>query len=85
MIKELRKNFILVAMCSTFIVLMIIVGTLNIVSYKNMESKADKILEILVENNAIFPQEMPNPNFIQKDVSLPPPFSENTVMTNVTV
>lgn len=55
MISRLRRNFILVAMCSMAAVLTIIVGTLNLVSYFNMVNKADRILELLVENDAAFP------------------------------
>ncbi len=55
MIAKLRKKFILVAMCSMAVVLFVIVGTLNLVSYVNMVNKADAILELLAENNAMFP------------------------------
>lgn len=56
MINRLRRNFILVAMCSMAAVLAVIVGTLNIVSYVNMVNKADAILELLAENDAMFPK-----------------------------
>lgn len=59
MITRLRRNFILVAMCSTFAVLAVIVGTLNLVSYQNVKERADNVLQILVENDGGFPQ----PNF----------------------
>ena len=49
MITKLRRNFILVAMCSMAAVLAVIVGTLNLVSYLNMVTKADYILEMLAE------------------------------------
>lgn len=55
MINRLRRNFILVAMCSMAAVLAVIVGTLNLVSYFNMVDKADMILELLAENDAVFP------------------------------
>ena len=55
MIAKLRRNFILVAMCSMAAVLAVIVGTLNLVSYLNMVTKADYILELLAENDAAFP------------------------------
>ena len=55
MITKLRRNFILVAMCSMAAVLAVIVGTLNLVSYLNMVTKADNILELLAENDAAFP------------------------------
>lgn len=55
MISRLRRNFILVAMCSMAAVLAVIVGTMNLVSYLNMVDKADMILELLAENDAVFP------------------------------
>lgn len=62
MISKLRRNFILITMCSTFAVLAVIIGTLNLVSYHNMVEKADNILILLTENNAMFP-EMPQGGF----------------------
>lgn len=62
MISKLRRNFILITMCSTFAVLAVIIGTLNLVSYHRMVEKADDILVLLAENNAMFP-EMPQGGF----------------------
>lgn len=62
MIGRLRRNFILITMCSTLAVLAVIIGTLNLVSYHNMVEKADDILVLLAENNADFP-EMPQGGF----------------------
>ncbi len=59
MITKLRRNFILITMCSTFAVLAVIIGTLNLVSYYNMVERADNILQLLVENNAVFPDMQP--------------------------
>lgn len=56
MIQKLRKQFILVAMCSTMAVLVIIIGSLNIVNYWNMIRQKDEILEILASNNGTFPE-----------------------------
>ncbi|MBR1930000.1 MAG: HAMP domain-containing histidine kinase [Lachnospiraceae bacterium] len=58
MIKKLRKNFIIVTMCSTLAVLVIIIGILNIVSYRNVVRKADAILSMLAENDAAFPEDV---------------------------
>ena len=62
MISKLRRNFILITMCSTFAVLAVIIGTINLVSYHRMVEKADDILVLLAENNAMFP-EMPQGGF----------------------
>lgn len=56
MIGRLRRNFILITMCSTFAVLAVIIGTLNLVSYRKMVEKADNILVLLTENDAVFPE-----------------------------
>lgn len=63
MIRKLRRNFIIVAMCSTLAVLSIIVGALNIVTYHDMVEKSDAILDVLASNNAKFPDS----NMLGKD------------------
>ena len=72
MITKLRRNFIFITMCSTFAVLAVIIGTLNIVSYRNMVQKADSILELLAENDAVFP-EQPAMNMDRKEPMMEPP------------
>ena len=55
MIQKLRKQFILVAMCSTMAVLLIIIGSLNIANYWSRIQQTDEILSILSSNNGKFP------------------------------
>ena len=55
MIKKLRRQFILVTMMSTFAVLAVIIGALNIANYISMNASADALLDILVENDGQFP------------------------------
>ena len=55
MIKNLRKKFILVTMLSTFAVLFVIIGGLNVANYISMNSGADSLLDILAENDGKFP------------------------------
>lgn len=55
MIEKLRRQFIIVAMCSTLAVLTVIIGTLNVISYRTMVDRTDAILEMLAENNGHFP------------------------------
>lgn len=55
MIRKLRRNFIIVAMCSMFAVLAVIVGSLNAASYRGTVRRADRILEMLAENDGHFP------------------------------
>lgn len=51
MIKSLRKRFIIVAMCSTFLVLAVIMGTVNIANYCRMLNRADDMTAILAEDD----------------------------------
>lgn len=61
MFTRLRRNFILVAMCSILAVLAIIVGTLNVISYRNMVNRAEVMEEILKENADRFVEGGPRP------------------------
>lgn len=58
MIEKLRRKFILVAMCSTFAVLAVIVGAMNLISYHTMIVKTDAVLEMLASNNGRFPDRL---------------------------
>lgn len=57
MIQKLRKNFIIVAMCSTLLVLAVIIGIANAVNYLQIVEKADNLLQILADNNGEFPKD----------------------------
>lgn len=54
MFAKIRKKFILVSLGSVFLVLFLILGTVNIVNYINIVRDADQIVAILQENNGIF-------------------------------
>lgn len=68
MIEKLRRNFIIVAMCSTFVVLAIIEGSLCMASYYNMVQHSETILDMLSENDASFPADL----FRRQDPGTPP-------------
>lgn len=55
MIKKLQRKIILVAMISISLVLITIIGMININNYLNIDKHADKILQVLKENNGMFP------------------------------
>ncbi|MCM1111624.1 MAG: HAMP domain-containing histidine kinase [Muribaculum sp.] len=59
MIRQLRKKFILVAMGSLFVVLAVIVGSLNAAGYYGTVERADRILNMLAENEGHFPDDYP--------------------------
>lgn len=71
MITKLRRKFIFITMCSTFAVLAVIIGTLNLVSYRNIVERADRILDLLADNDAAFPESM-------QDKGVPPRPLEHT-------
>lgn len=54
MIKSLRKKFIIVAMCSTLVVLAALMGIVNIVNYRGLIENADDITQVLAENGGKF-------------------------------
>lgn len=54
MIKKLRLKFIIIAMCSVFAVLAIIIGTINIVNYTNVEKNANHLVNLLKDGGGGF-------------------------------
>ena len=66
MIRQLRKQFILVAMCSMFAVLAVIVGSLNVAGYYGVVSRADQILDMLAANDGHFPKDFPNRSQLER-------------------
>ena len=59
MIKKLRLKFIAASMLSLALVLLVILGGINAMSYRKTVSDADTILSILASNQGMFPQRMP--------------------------
>lgn len=55
MIQKLRKQFIIIAMCSTLAVLSVIIGVLNFVNYLSIVRRTDDILGVLAVNDGRFP------------------------------
>ena len=43
MLKKLKRKFILVSMTAVFLVLFIIMGTINIINYANTKQSADQL------------------------------------------
>lgn len=68
MIQKLQKKFIIVSMLSTFLVLAVIIGTINFLNYHKIVGNADSILCILSDNNGKFPK----PEHQEPDTSEPP-------------
>lgn len=55
MIKNLRKKFILAAMCAIFIVLETIIGLMNIVNYEKIKDRADRMILLIDEGDGRLP------------------------------
>lgn len=56
MIKRLRRKFIAACMISLAIVLIVILGGVNLMSYQKVVSDADTVLTLLGRNNGSFPK-----------------------------
>ena len=55
MIKKLRRKFVLIAMGSLLLVMLVVLGSVNGVNLVQMNRKADSLLNLLSENNGRFP------------------------------
>lgn len=73
MIKRLQRKFIISAMAAVTIVLSIIMIIINSVNYVNIIKSANNLLNILEDNNGVFPmEEKDNPHAGDKDEKKPP-------------
>lgn len=59
MIHKLRIKFIAVSMLSLTLVLFVILGGVNIMSYQKILRDSDRILSLLSENKGVFPKQSP--------------------------
>ena len=48
--KKLRKKFILVAMASMFVVLLLMIGGLNVLNYHNLIENGDRLTKMISYN-----------------------------------
>ena len=58
MIRKLRIKFIAISMTSTIIVLFLILGSINLLNYREMSHNADTILDFLKENDGELPENL---------------------------
>ena len=58
MIRKLRIKFIVASMLSLTLVLLLILGGINAMSYQKTVSDADAILSVLASNQGTFPQRL---------------------------
>lgn len=77
MIKRLRVKFIAATMISLALVLLIILGGVNLMSYHKVVSDADAVLAVLSANRGTFPQKEPPQNTHPDDTQPGDLLSEN--------
>jgi len=72
MIEKLRRRFLIIAMLAVFLVLTLLLGSINVSNYLSIKSNADDTLKVLSVNQGIFPQmefnNQPAPGDIPPDV-----------------
>lgn len=92
MLNKLRRKFIAIAMCSIVLVLGCIIGIINVMNYYNINNSADNLLNIIIDNDGVFPRDIDNNNFPDmkrggpKNISPEAPFETRyfTVLLNET-
>lgn len=57
MIKTLQKRFIAISMLSIFMVLLLIIGSINVINYMDINRSLDMRLNILADNDGNFPRD----------------------------
>ena len=67
--KKIRRNFIVIAMLSMFLVLSVIIAALNYINYQKMEKALDDVTRILEIGNGSF-YESPDPSEEDHDPSI---------------
>lgn len=72
MIRKLRRKFILIAMLSVTMVLVVLIGTINFLNYRSVVEDADMVLEMLVTNDGTFPDRTPVPSEKHYDSPIAP-------------
>lgn len=58
MIRRLQKKFVAAAIVAVFLVLLVLIGSINMLSYRSLVSDADSTLQILADNRGAFPRQM---------------------------
>jgi cytoskeletal protein RodZ len=53
--QRLRNKFVLTALLSLFIIVVLIIAFLNILNFVQIRSRADRLIEVLYENDGSFP------------------------------
>ena len=73
MIQKLRKKFLIAAIVSVFLVLLLLIGSINALNYLSLVTEADETLQILSANKGSFPRQMFREQDLPSDLPSPPP------------
>jgi signal transduction histidine kinase len=73
MIRKLRKKFIAAAIAAVFLVLLLLIGSINLINYRSLTAEADETLQILAANNGSFPGQMFRAQDRPPEMQTPPP------------
>lgn len=73
MIRRLRKKFLLAAMAALFLVLLLLIGSINVLNYRSLAAEADGTLQILSANSGVFPRQMFRTEDLPPEPLDPPP------------
>ncbi|MDO5449182.1 MAG: HAMP domain-containing sensor histidine kinase, partial [Clostridia bacterium] len=68
MIKRLKRKFIILATVSTFVLMAVLVGIMNIVNYSSVITETDMILNVLSQPNAPFGSQKEKPRRPPQDI-----------------
>ena len=64
MIEKLQKRFIFITIVSLFIVLLVILGTINFFNIVKFENKSNELIDIIIQNDGILPRKFNKPKDI---------------------
>ncbi|WP_051638483.1 sensor histidine kinase [Butyrivibrio sp. NC2002] len=84
MVKKLRRKFVITAMLSLLVILVVLLSVINISNYVQIKNSADETLQLLADNDGFFPEMMKNPRKMDdaKDGETPPSPPENKDIFN---
>ena len=67
MIKKLQRKFIFITISSLFIVLLIVVGTINAINIIQTENKTNELINIILDHDGVLPRDFKGPKIKPKD------------------
>lgn len=67
--KKLKRRFILTAMVSMFLVLLLMIGGMNLGNYRNLIKNADLLTHMLADNDGVFPDNKQDEKTKEESVS----------------